>query len=131
MYDRAEAQASNDRLWALIRDGMRAEGLAAPDALTRGAGAYWDAWQAPDLTLSQTCGFPYRARLHGHVTLIGTPDYRRRGLPARPLPFASMSPTATTRAKPCPSLTTPPSPSTKICRNRAGPRHKTMPAASG
>ena len=75
MYDRAEAQPANDRLWALIRDGMRAQGIAAPDGLTRGDGAFWSAWQAPDLVLSQTCGYPYRARLHGKVTLIGTPDY--------------------------------------------------------
>jgi ABC-type phosphate/phosphonate transport system substrate-binding protein len=75
MYDRAEAQASNNRLWALIRDGLRAEGKAAPDGLTRGAGAYWDGWTAADLVLSQTCGFPYRARLHGKVALIGTPDH--------------------------------------------------------
>ncbi len=75
MYDRAECQPANDRLWALIRDGLRAEGAQASDALTRGAGAYWEAWQAPDLILSQTCGFPYRARLYGKVALIGTPDY--------------------------------------------------------
>lgn len=75
MYDRTETAAANDRLWAGIRDGLRARGIAAPEALTRGDGAYWPAWQAPDLVLSQTCGFPYRARLHGQVTLIGTPDY--------------------------------------------------------
>ena len=56
--------------------------MTAPEALTRGAGAYWDAWTAPDLVLSQTCGFPYRARLHGKVTLIGTPDYGVAGCPA-------------------------------------------------
>ena len=81
MYDRAEAQASNDRLWRLIRDGMRAMGLAAPDGLTRGEAAYWPAWTAPDLVLSQTCGFPFRSRLHGTVTLIGTPDYGVAGCP--------------------------------------------------
>ena len=79
MYDRAEVQGANDRFWALIRDRMRAKGLTAPDALTRGAGAYWEAWTAPDLILSQTCGFPYRAGLHGKVTLIGTPDYGVEG----------------------------------------------------
>lgn len=79
MYDRAECQAANDRLWSLIRDGLRAEGVKAPDALTRGAGAYWQAWQSPDLILSQTCGFPYRASLHGDVALIGTPDYAVEG----------------------------------------------------
>jgi ABC-type phosphate/phosphonate transport system substrate-binding protein len=81
MYDRAETAAANDRLWALIRDGLRAAGEAAPEALTRGAGAYWDAWQSPELVFSQTCGFPFRARLHDQVTLIGTPDY---GLPDCP-----------------------------------------------
>jgi ABC-type phosphate/phosphonate transport system substrate-binding protein len=25
--------------------------------------------------MSQTCGFPYRSRLHGQVLLVGTPDY--------------------------------------------------------
>lgn len=79
MYDRAETQPANDRLWALIRDGMRARGMMAPEALTRGEGAYWPAWQSSDLVLSQTCGFPYRARLHGHVTLLGTPDYGVEG----------------------------------------------------
>lgn len=78
MYDRAETAAANDQLWANIRDGLRAEGIAAPEALTRGDHAYWDAWQSPDLVFSQTCGFPFRAKLHDHVTLIGTPDY---GLP--------------------------------------------------
>lgn len=81
MYDRAETAGANDRLWAGIRDRLRAAGLAAPDNLTRGEGAYWPAWQSPDLVLSQTCGFPFRARLHGHVTLVGTPDY---GLPDCP-----------------------------------------------
>ncbi len=79
MYDRAECQPANDRLWYLIRDGMRKAGQAAPDTLTRGAAAYWPAWTSPDLVLSQTCGLPYRARLHGTVTLIGTPDYGVEG----------------------------------------------------
>lgn len=79
MYDRAETAAANDRFWALIRDGMRARGIAAPEALTRGAGAYWPAWEAADLVLAQTCGLPYRSRLHERVTLIGTPDYGVEG----------------------------------------------------
>ncbi|MFM2390838.1 MAG: hypothetical protein RLZZ437_2393 [Pseudomonadota bacterium] len=81
MYDLPPVQAANDRLWALIRDGLHARGIPAPDALTRGAETLWPQWQAPDLVFSQTCGMPYRTRLHGHVTLIGTPDY---GLPDCP-----------------------------------------------
>lgn len=75
MYDRAEVQPCNDRLWALIRDGVRKKGISAPDQLSRGPNAYWRAWTAPDLSLSHTCGFPYRAKLHGTVALIGTPDF--------------------------------------------------------
>lgn len=78
MYDRPQAMASNDRYWALIRDGLRARGIDAPDALTRGDGAYWPAWQSPDLLFSQTCGLPLRSVLRDKVTLIGSPDY---GLP--------------------------------------------------
>lgn len=79
MYDLPPMMAANDALWSLIRDGARARGISAPEALTRGDGAYWAAWQAPDLLLSQTCGLPFRATLHDHVTLIGTPDYGVEG----------------------------------------------------
>lgn len=79
MYDFGAAMAANDRLWALIRDGLRGRGIDAPKALTRGEHAYWDAWQSPDLLLSQTCGYPFRARLHGRVTYVGTPDFGVEG----------------------------------------------------
>ena len=78
MYDRAETAAANDRLWALIRDALRAGDVAAPEALTR-TGDLWDHWRDPALVLSQTCGLPYRARLHGAVTLLATPDYGVEG----------------------------------------------------
>ena len=79
MYDHVAAQPSNECLWALIRKGMRAAELAAPDHLTPGPAAYWPAWEARDLVLSQTCGFPYRTKLHGNVALIGTPDFGVQG----------------------------------------------------
>ncbi|MGL4319390.1 MAG: phosphate/phosphite/phosphonate ABC transporter substrate-binding protein [Paracoccaceae bacterium] len=81
MYDMPPIRAANDRFWALIRDGLRANGIAAPDALTRNGETLWEQWLAPDLVLSQTCGLPFRSRLHDHVTRIGTPDY---GLPGCP-----------------------------------------------
>ena len=80
MYDRPATAGANDRLWAAIRDRLRAAGLPAPETLTRG-GDLWNHWLSPDLVLSQTCGLPYRTRLHGRVTLVGTPDY---GLPDCP-----------------------------------------------
>lgn len=79
MYDVGPAIAANDRLWALIRDRLRAVGIAAPQGLTRGDAAYWPAWQSPDLVLSQTCGYPFRAMLHDKVTYVGTPDYGVEG----------------------------------------------------
>ncbi|MFD1912251.1 phosphate/phosphite/phosphonate ABC transporter substrate-binding protein [Halodurantibacterium flavum] len=80
MYDRPETAPANDRLWALIRDALRSRGVDAPDQLTR-AEDLMALWRAPDLLLAQTCGLPYRAVLHPHVTLVGTPDY---GLPDCP-----------------------------------------------
>lgn len=79
MYDRAETAMANDRLWTSIRNLMRADGLNAPEALTRGSQDLWPHWTAPDLAFSQTCGFPYRARLHDQVTLVGTPDFGVEG----------------------------------------------------
>jgi len=73
MYDPPALHAANDRFWQLIR----AELGYGPDALSRDMG-FMDAWQSPDLLLSQTCGLPYRSVLHPDVTLIGTPD---NGLP--------------------------------------------------
>ncbi len=73
MYDWPEVQPANDRLWQLIHDDLRAAGVDAPQTLRRG-GDLWADWQSPDLLLSQTCGFPYRTRLHSQVTLVGTPD---------------------------------------------------------
>lgn len=81
MYDRAETAAAQDRFWALIRDGLLAQGIPAPEKLTRGAMAFLPGWQSPDLVFAQTCGYPFRALLQGRVTLVGTPDY---GLPGCP-----------------------------------------------
>lgn len=77
MYDWPEVRGATDRLWAQVRDRVRAAGIAAPAALTRDDGP-WAHWRSPALCLSQTCGFPYRTELHERVTLVGTPDF---GLP--------------------------------------------------
>jgi len=78
MYDRPETAAANDALWAAIHTRLLDAGIVdAPETLTRGANP-WEIWRSPDLLVSQTCGMPFRTKLHNHVTLIGTPDY---GLP--------------------------------------------------
>ncbi|SLN10798.1 ABC transporter, phosphonate, periplasmic substrate-binding protein [Roseovarius albus] len=70
MYDRPETAAANDHLWTTVRANLN-EG---PETLTRD-GDVWDHWHSPDLILAQTCGYPFRAKLHGKVTLVGTPIY--------------------------------------------------------
>jgi len=76
MYDMPAVSDANDRFWSLIRTRLG----FGPDHLTRDADP-WDIWQSPDLLIAQTCGMPYRTRLHTHVALVGTPDY---GLPGCP-----------------------------------------------
>jgi len=74
MYDWPELQGAHDRFWTLIRGALEDTGQDAPARLCRG-GSLWDLWQSPELILGQTCGMPYRTRLHGLVDLVGTPDY--------------------------------------------------------
>lgn len=78
MYDFGDLTAANDTLWHLIREGAAKAGLEAPATLLRGPDL-WEIWQAPDLLLAQTCGYPFRARLHPKVALVGTPDYGLEG----------------------------------------------------
>ena len=70
MYERPENRDAHDRYWQEIRKALG----FGPRHLSRG-GDPWQDWRSPDLLLSQTCGMPFRNHLHGHVRLIGTPDY--------------------------------------------------------
>jgi hypothetical protein len=80
MYDRPETREATDRFWAAIRDALRAGGTSAPETLSRDADL-WALWQNPDLVLAQTCGLPFRARLHPSVRLVATPDFALPGCP--------------------------------------------------
>jgi hypothetical protein len=80
MYDWPEITDAHDRFWAAISARLVAAGIEAPLVLTRGP-SLWSCWESPDLTLGQTCGLPFRSRLHDQVTLVGTLDY---GLPDAP-----------------------------------------------
>ena len=77
MYDMPHLKNVHDRLWCAIRSELG----FGPKALTRG-GDPWQEWQSSDLLLGQTCGLPYRARLHDQVALVGTPDYDLPDCPA-------------------------------------------------
>lgn len=78
MYDFPEIRAATDAVWAAIRARLVAGGIAAPAALDRRAD-HAAVWEAPDLLLSQTCGYPYVTRLRGRVRLVATPVYRAPG----------------------------------------------------
>ncbi len=80
MYDWPEIAGETDRFWGLIRQRLCQDGIDAPAHLDRQTDP-WAVWQDPTLVLAQTCGMPYRTRLHGRVALVGTPDY---GLPDAP-----------------------------------------------
>ena len=75
MYDRPANTAAHDRLWVLIRDGLRGMGIAAPYGLDRSV-LYRDVWERDDLVLSHICVLPYRLRFEGKLTVIGASDYR-------------------------------------------------------
>ena len=70
MYDRPETSAANDALWTAIRNELG----FGPETLTRDQD-FWDIWRSPELLFSQTCGLPFRAKLHDKVGLVGTPIY--------------------------------------------------------
>ena len=77
MYDYPHTRAANTLLWSLIREQLG----YGPTDLAHDKDP-WAIWQSPNLVFSQTCGLPFRARLHDKVQLIGTPDYGLINCPA-------------------------------------------------
>ena len=73
MYDRPETAAAHDALWALVRDGLRARGIAAPDALDRSVATLARGAERP-LVLGQVCNLPLRRGLCGPLSRIGCGD---------------------------------------------------------
>jgi ABC-type phosphate/phosphonate transport system substrate-binding protein len=74
MYDWPQVAAATDRMWAAIRDALRAEGVDAPERLTRDV-PLMAAWTDPALVLGQTCGLPLVRALADRVAVIGAGDY--------------------------------------------------------
>lgn len=81
MYAFPHTAAAEARLWASIRDRLRAAGIDAPEVLAPPPDDLMSHWTDPALLLSQTCGRPYKAHLHGRVRLVGTPDHGVEGCP--------------------------------------------------
>ncbi len=71
--------AANAELWWAIAAALQAEGIAdVPDQLEEPED-YFAHWLAPDLVLSQACGYPLVSRLKRNVTVIGTFVYGAEG----------------------------------------------------
>lgn len=67
------------RLWAFLRDRLRAAGMRdLPEALDETI-AHHEAWLDPRLVFAQTCGFPFVKHLRGRVRLVATPVYEAAG----------------------------------------------------
>ena len=75
MYDLPELRGATDAWWTGLAAHLRAHGIAGvPDRLDRATGRD-DAWRAPGLLLSQTCGYPLTHALAGRVRVVATPSY--------------------------------------------------------
>jgi len=73
MYEIPQTRPTLQLLWSYISQALTSNGYQPPEHLLAGAATFSN-WESPDLILSQTCGLPYRARLHRKVSLVGTPD---------------------------------------------------------
>lgn len=79
MYDPAEVHTAVDAWWSGLARAFREEGVpGVPDQLDRSLSL--DAlWGAPDLLLTQTCGFPLFGSWAGRLRYVATPRYAAAG----------------------------------------------------
>jgi len=78
MYDWPEIREATDSLWQAVRWQLSERGIEAPETLDRRPDPE-ALWNAPDLLLSQTCGYPYANMLADKVALVGTPAHAITG----------------------------------------------------
>lgn len=75
MYDLPELKHYTDTLWSTIAGALRDRSVDdVPPALEQPAN-HFAFWTAPDLLLSQTCGYPLTHALAGKVRVVATPCY--------------------------------------------------------
>lgn len=74
MYDWAEARPRTNTFWGHVRDALRADGIDAPDALSRPEDISAP-WRDPELLIGQACGLPYVSGRCGSAALLARPDY--------------------------------------------------------
>ena len=80
MYDMPERRPAIEAWWAGLTRHWQAAGLRdIPQSTHTTDGDLYELWQAPDLFIAQTCGFPLTHRLKDRVTLVGTPVYALDG----------------------------------------------------
>ena len=79
MYDPPELHALVDAWWSGLARALRAEGVTdVPDRLDRDLSL--DAlWGAPDLLLTQTCGYPLFGAWANRLQYVATPRYAAEG----------------------------------------------------
>ncbi len=79
MYDLPELREATDLFWQGLRGHLAAAGLTdIPRELTLPQ-EFYAHWRAPDLLLSQTCGYPLTHELKGQVRYLATPGYAAPG----------------------------------------------------
>ena len=81
MYFRPETAGAHHRLWVLIRNQLRGEGIDAPENLSEPADLV-SHWQKADILLSQTCGLPFATFLKDRAHLVGSSDHEIPGCPS-------------------------------------------------
>lgn len=76
MYDMPERRPAIEAWWTGIVRHWQAAGLRdIPETAHTPDSELYELWQAPDLFIAQTCGFPLTHRLKDRVTLVATPVY--------------------------------------------------------
>lgn len=78
MHDWPHLRADTDQFWSHWAAALRANGIAAPESLSRDRPAE-DCWNDPAMLVTQICGLPYVSGLCQQFRLVAIPHYRTDG----------------------------------------------------